>query len=247
MWRAFRRFGRRRRGPCLRVDVLIDGLRLRWLIRVSFPNNVYTGGVLGHLMTTKLHTLNGCYSPLLSSDLRLSQPAWLVVASSMSFSSNWYRCRVLVVVKKDPEARPGPGRGSGNPGLFWFRVGVAHILQKNVTHSAAVCVSISRSLIKTYGFEQTNLKKLRKHKMGHRGSKIGFSGINRDGFFMKITFPRSVCVKNITFDRFLKIFVFFKIVKRSFWTGQKIKISIFVDFSIFWQYLMVSHCLVLLS
>ena len=42
--------------------------------------------------------------------------------------------------------------------------------------------------------------------MGHRGSKIGFSGINRDGFFMKITFPRSVCVKNITFDRFLKIF-----------------------------------------
>ena len=42
--------------------------------------------------------------------------------------------------------------------------------------------------------------------MGHRGSKIGFSGINRDGFFMKITFPSSVCVKNITFDRFLKIF-----------------------------------------
>ena len=42
--------------------------------------------------------------------------------------------------------------------------------------------------------------------MGHRGSKIGFSGINRDGFFMKITFPRSVCVRNITFDRFLKIF-----------------------------------------
>ena len=42
--------------------------------------------------------------------------------------------------------------------------------------------------------------------MGRRGSKIGFSGINRDGFFMKITFPMSVCVKNITFDRFLKIF-----------------------------------------
>ena len=38
------------------------------------------------------------------------------------------------------------------------------------------------------------------HKIGHRGSKIGFSGINRDGFHMKITFPRSVCVKNITFD-----------------------------------------------
>ena len=42
--------------------------------------------------------------------------------------------------------------------------------------------------------------------MGHRGSKIGFSGINRDGFFMKITFPSSVCLKNITFERFLKIF-----------------------------------------
>ena len=42
--------------------------------------------------------------------------------------------------------------------------------------------------------------------MGHRGSKIGFSGINRDGFFMKITFPRSVCLKNIFFARFLKIF-----------------------------------------
>ena len=33
-------------------------------------------------------------------------------------------------------------------------MGVAHILQKNVTHSAAVCVSISRSLIKTHGFAQ---------------------------------------------------------------------------------------------
>ena len=62
--------------------------------------------------------------------------------------------------------------------------------------------------------------------MGHRGSKIGFSGINLDCFFMKITFPRSVCVKNITFDWFLKIFEkkskivkqndFLKIVKKSF-------------------------------
>ena len=43
------------------------------------------------------------------------------------------------------------------------------------------------------------------HKIGHRGSKIGFSGINRDGFLMKITFPRSVCVRNVTLDRFLKI------------------------------------------
>ena len=42
--------------------------------------------------------------------------------------------------------------------------------------------------------------------MGRRGSKIGFSGINLDGFFMKITFSRSVCVRNVTFDRFLKIF-----------------------------------------
>ena len=42
--------------------------------------------------------------------------------------------------------------------------------------------------------------------MGHRGSKISFSGINRDGFFMKITFPRSVCIRNATFYRFLKIF-----------------------------------------
>ena len=61
--------------------------------------------------------------------------------------------------------------------------------------------------------------------MGHRGSKIGFSGINRDGFFMKITFPMSVCVKNITFDQFLKILEknktyrnshFFKITQKSF-------------------------------
>ena len=42
--------------------------------------------------------------------------------------------------------------------------------------------------------------------MGHRGSKIGFSGTNLDGFFMKITFSKSVCVRNVTFDRFLKIF-----------------------------------------
>ena len=56
-------------------------------------------------------------------------------------------------------------------------------------------------------FFSWKLIKIRKnHKMGHRASKIGFSGINRDGFFMKITFPRSVCVRNITFDRFLKIF-----------------------------------------
>ena len=42
--------------------------------------------------------------------------------------------------------------------------------------------------------------------MGRCGSKIVFSGINRDGFFMKITFPRSDRVRNVTFDRFLKIF-----------------------------------------
>ena len=77
------------------------------------------------------------------------------------------------------------------------------------------------------------------YKMGHRGLKIGSSGINRDGFFMKITFPRSVCVKNITFDRFLKIFdklenvpkndeknSLFKIDEKACSTYQKIEISI---------------------
>ena len=118
--------------------------------------------------------------------------------------------RVLIKVKKDPEARPGPRHGSGGGWLFWFRVGVANILQTNVNHSAGVCVSISRSLIKTNGFEQKIDKIWKNHKMGHRGLKIVFAGLNRDGFFMKIMFPRSVCVKNITFDVFLKIFVFFK-------------------------------------
>ena len=42
--------------------------------------------------------------------------------------------------------------------------------------------------------------------MGHRGSKIGFSGTNLDGFFMKITFSMSVCVRKVTFGRSLKIF-----------------------------------------
>ena len=82
--------------------------------------------------------------------------------------------------------------------------------------------------------------------MGHRGSKIGFSGINRDGFFMKITFPRSVCVKSITFDRFLKIFEQkSKIVKIAFFSksskirSEPVKISksrfclLFLFFDIF--------------
>merc|ERR1712078_638437 len=51
--------------------------------------------------------------------------------------------------------------------------------------------------------ENTKLRKI--HKMGHRGSKIGFSSIDRDGFFMKITFPRSLSVRSIAFDSFLKI------------------------------------------
>ena len=42
--------------------------------------------------------------------------------------------------------------------------------------------------------------------MGHRGSKVGFSGINRDGLFMKIMFSKFVCSRNVAFDRGLKIF-----------------------------------------
>ena len=51
------------------------------------------------------------------------------------------------------------------------------------------------------------------NQIGPRASKIGFSGLNRDGFFIKITFPRSVCVRSITFYRFLKIFEKMKILK----------------------------------
>ena len=42
--------------------------------------------------------------------------------------------------------------------------------------------------------------------MGHRGSKIGFDGIIGTDFDLKIIFPRSIRVRNVTFDRFLKIF-----------------------------------------
>ena len=42
--------------------------------------------------------------------------------------------------------------------------------------------------------------------MGHRGSKIGFDGIISTEFDLKITFPPSIRVRNVTFDRFLKIF-----------------------------------------
>ena len=81
--------------------------------------------------------------------------------------------------------------------------------------------------------------------MGHRGSKIGFSGINRDGFFMKIMFSRSACVRNVTFDRVLKIFgrggkrerekekSFFKIVKNQFEPVKKSEYPFLFDFSIF--------------
>ena len=66
--------------------------------------------------------------------------------------------------------------------------------------------------------------------MGHRGSKIDFNRIIGTDFDLKITFPTSIRVRNITFDRFLKIFTknrkfakkkyrkndFFKIAKKSF-------------------------------
>ena len=42
--------------------------------------------------------------------------------------------------------------------------------------------------------------------MGHRGSTIGFDGIIGTEFDLKITFPPSIRVRNVTFDRFLKIF-----------------------------------------
>ena len=42
--------------------------------------------------------------------------------------------------------------------------------------------------------------------MGSRTSKIDFSDFILDGFDPKITFPPSIRVRNITFDRFLKIF-----------------------------------------
>ena len=42
--------------------------------------------------------------------------------------------------------------------------------------------------------------------MGPRASKIDFDRIILDGFDPIITFMRSVCVRNTTFDRFLKIF-----------------------------------------
>ena len=71
-------------------------------------------------------------------------------------------------------------------------------------------------------------KKLEKcHKIGPRGLKIDYNGIIRTVFDPKITFPTCVRVKNVTFDRFLKIFkkikqignmskiLSFKIVKKS--------------------------------
>ena len=74
--------------------------------------------------------------------------------------------------------------------------------------------------------------------MGHRGSKIGFSGINRHGFFMKIMFSMSVCVKNVTLDRFLQIFEkTLKILKNQksskTHVRSKIEISSFFDFQFF--------------
>ena len=81
-----------------------------------------------------------------------------------------------------------------------FRVGVAHILQKNVTHSAAACVSISRSLIKTNGFAHENDKIWKSYKMGHRGLKIGFSDTKNLDFDTKIMNLMTVSCQNITFD-----------------------------------------------
>ena len=46
--------------------------------------------------------------------------------------------------------------------------------------------------------------------MGHRGSKIGFDGIIGTDFDLKIIFPPSIRVRNVTFDRFLKIFGHFQ-------------------------------------
>ena len=64
--------------------------------------------------------------------------------------------------------------------------------------------------------------------MGHRASKINFNRIIGTDFDLKITFPMSIRVRNVTFDRFLKIFgyflnfkkmlenTFFKLGKKSF-------------------------------
>ena len=49
-------------------------------------------------------------------------------------------------------------------------------------------------------------KSKKSHKMGHRGSKIDFNRIIGTDFDLKITFPTSIRVRNITFYRCLKIF-----------------------------------------
>ena len=90
----------------------------------------------------------------------------------------------------------------------------------------------------TFGFGPTGrpagrpqkLQKSQKyHKMGPRASKIQDHGIILTDFDPKITFPTSIRVRNVTFDRFLKIFgkksknrrknrkiIFFKISKKMF-------------------------------
>ena len=42
------------------------------------------------------------------------------------------------------------------------------------------------------------------HKIGPRGTKIDYKGIILTDFDMKITFPTSIRVRNLIFDRFLK-------------------------------------------
>ena len=59
---------------------------------------------------------------------------------------------------------------------------------------------------------RTTLRKLLKlfrqpcHEMGSRTSKIDFSDFILGGFHSKITILMSICVRDITFDRFLNIF-----------------------------------------
>ena len=48
------------------------------------------------------------------------------------------------------------------------------------------------------------------NKIVSRASKMDFSDFILGGFDKKITILTSICVRDITFDRFLNIFVFFK-------------------------------------
>ena len=58
------------------------------------------------------------------------------------------------------------------------------------------------------------------HKIDPCGSKIDYNGIIRTVFDLKITFPTCVCVKNSTFDQFLKIFI---ITSSKFQTKKNVK------------------------